>query len=182
MLTTAMTRLRRLAEWIWEQLERIHLLDWLIDLLGWRQLLVSGVAAILLTLKAASERLPTSQIILIGLAAFAGVLIVIDVALRVTKSKPSLEELPLPGAEAGEDMLEGTLELSMRGRTKVVFKRPFSRKPEVTLWRANNLPDIDPVIEERTQDYFTASVKNNQDMGEWHWRARGTLRRINKSV
>jgi hypothetical protein len=78
-----MTQFQHFAERVWKQLEAIHLLAWLTEILGWKQLVVSSAVAIALTIKADSERLSASLIALTALGAFAAVLIVLEIGMRI---------------------------------------------------------------------------------------------------
>ena len=197
--TTPINRLRQLAQRLWRQLERLHLLSWLSELLGWQKVLISSLAAIFLAVKAVSEQLPTSVIILVAFGEFAAVLIVLDVTLRLrarlsrSKSVPK-ERLTPPATDAEEvipaseemlnqreEMLEGTLTLdTITWKTRVPFEHPFLRKPKVSLWRADGQAVGEPSIDEVTPDYFTVSMNNSDLRGQWTWRARGVVSRVNR--
>jgi len=216
-----MKTIRHLAEWIWRQLENLHLLVWLTELVGWQKIVISVFVALLLAAKAISEHLSLSLIILIGFVSFTAVLVVIDVMLRLGDrlSRPNVPvHPPSDGSDAlkvnageaekfaedtrssvrrssdgadtqeinadeAEEMLEGILTLDTRTwRKRVPFPQPFLRTPEVFLWRDDEGASAEPSIDEVKLDYFTVSTNRSDLTGQWHWRARGVLSRIKRTI
>jgi hypothetical protein len=91
-----MKALKHLAEWIWRQLEKLHLLYWLLELLGWQKIVFSTFVAIALALEAKSEHLPLTYLILIGLFSLALVMVLVETGFRLTLADPDPRDGHLP--------------------------------------------------------------------------------------
>jgi hypothetical protein len=93
----------------------------------------------------------------------------LDATRRASDSAKTLE------TATGTNIVEGTLTVDTLTWRTTVLLPPFSAPPQVTVLRRDGRASEEPKIEGITPDKFTVHISNNQQAGEWVWRARGIL-------
>lgn len=92
-----MGRVRRFAERLWEWAGHAHLAAWLLELFGWRGMLLSLVTGVAVAGWSYAKHLSPPEVASTGIASFASLLVCVSVGLRIRdrwRRKPDPERLP----------------------------------------------------------------------------------------